>query len=332
MKTIRRIAVTVALIVVTVASAALVFAYIDYNREDAPPRRAPGPNAVWLAHKWVGALQLPSAYRDLAAHLIRHKITDGFFHVGPLRADGTIDPARYPAAARLIQEMRRHAPALRVQAWIGQIEKRGGGPLDLADPAVRQAVVATARQFLDLGFDGIHYNIEPSSGNPHLLTLLEATRRVTRDRGAVLSMATDEIEPFPGLARLTQAAGTHAGFWTAAYHRAVSSRVDQIAVMMYDTGLPADWLYGTLVAWETRRILALTPDRVTVFVGVPTYEENRLSFRPGAENMRSGLRGIRNGLASGATPNPFGVAVYANWTTDAAEWRRYRHDWLGLRD
>ncbi len=332
MRVIRRFALAATLTLVTLASAALLYAYLDYNRDDAPPRRAAGSNAVWLAHKWVGALQLPSAYRDLAAHLIRHKITDGFFHVGPLRADGTIDPARHPAAGRLVKEMRRHAPALRVQAWIGQIEKRGGGPLDLAEPAVRQAVVTTARHFLDLGFGGIHYNIEPSSGNPHLLALLDETRRVTRDRGALLSMATDEIEPLPGLAWLTQTAGTHAGFWTAAYHRAVSGRVDQIAVMMYDTGLPTDWLYGSLVAWETRKILALTPERVTVFMGVPTYEENRLSFRPGAENMRSGLRGIRNGLASDSAPHPHGVAVYANWTTDAAEWRRYRRDWLGLSD
>lgn len=332
MKTIRRIALAAVLITATLASAALLYAYIDYNRDDAPPRRASGPNAVWLAHKWVGALQLPSAYRDLAAHLKRHEITDGFFHVGPLRGDGTIDPARYPAAGRLIQEMRRHAPALRIQAWIGQVEKRGGGPLDLAKPAVRQAIVGTARQFLDLGFDGIHYNIEPSSGNPHLLTLLDETKRITRNRGAVLSMATDEIEPLPGLAWLTQVARTHAGFWTAAYHRAVSNRVDQVAVMMYDTGLPADWLYGTLVAWEARKVLALTPDPVTVFIGVPTYEENRLSFRPAAENMRSGLKGIRNGLAAGPVSRPLGVAIYANWTTDASEWRRYRRDWLDLPD
>lgn len=329
MKSIRRIALAAIVVPLTLASATLLYAYIDYGRDIAPPRRAPGANAVWLAHKWVGALQLPNAYRDLAAQMSRHRMTDAFVHVGPLEASGGIDPARHPAAERLVQEMRRHAPTLRVQAWIGQVERRGGGPLDLSRPSVRQAIAATARRFLDLGFSGIHYNIEPSSGNPHILALLDQTRRITREYGAVLSMATDEIEPLPGLAWLTQVAGTHAGFWTETYHRAVGARVDQIAVMMYDTGLPADWLYGTLVAWETRKILALTPDRVTVFLGVPTYEEDRLSFRPDAENMRSGLRGIRNGLAAAPAPRPIGVAIYANWTTDDAEWRRYRQDWLG---
>ena len=76
----------------------------------------------------------------------------------------------------------------------------------------------------------------------------------------------------------------------------------------------------------------LTPDAVTIFMGVPTYEENRLSFRHGAENMRSGLRGMRIGLAAEPMPHPPGAAIYANWTTDATEWRRYRRDWHGLPD
>lgn len=333
MKRIRNIALLAVIIPAIAVGAALAYAYVSYNRDIGAPHSARGTNAVWLAHKWVGAVQRPGAYRDLATHLVRHRIADAFFHVGPLQADGTIDLARYPAAERLVQEMRRHAPALRVQAWIGQIEKRGGGPLDLSNTDVRKAVARTAARFLDLGFGGIHYNIEPSSGNPHLLTLLDATRRLTRSRRAVLSMATDEIEPLPGLAWLTQVAGTHAGFWTTAYHRAVSQRVDQIAVMMYDTGLPADWLYGSLVAWQTRKVRAITPDTVTVFMGVPTYEEHRLTFHPEAENMQSGLRGLRNGLAAGPVrARPLGVAIYANWTTDDAEWRRYRREWLDVSD
>lgn len=333
MKPIQRIALLAVIIPAIAVGAALIHAYVSYHRDTGASHRGHGGNAVWLAHKWVGAIQSDNTYRDLAAHLARHKITDAFFHVGPLRADGTIDVARYPAAERLAREMRRHAPALRVQAWIGQIEKRGGGPLDLSRPDVRKTITATAAQFLELGFDGIHYNIEPSSGNPHLLTLLDATRKLTRGQGAMLSMATDEIEPFPGLAWLTQVAGTHAGFWTAEYHHAVSQRVDQIAVMMYDTGLPADWLYGTFVAWQTRKVQAITPDAVTVFMGVPTYEEQRLTFHPDAENMQSALRGIRNGLAADpALTRHLGVAIYANWTTDDPEWRRYRRDWLGLSD
>jgi len=333
MKWIRRIALLAVVVTSIVVGATLLYAYVDYNRDIEPRHQAHGGNAIWLAHKWVGAIQSDNTYRELAAHLARRGITDAFFHVGPLQADGTIDTARYPAAERLIRQMRRHAPALRVQAWIGQIEKRGGGPLDLSNPNVRKAIAATAGRFLELGFGGIHYNIEPSSGNPHLLTLLDTTRQLTRNRNAVLSMATDEIEPLPGLAWLTQVAGTHAGFWTAEYHRAISRRVDQIAVMMYDTGFPADWLYGSLVAWQTRKIRAITPDAVTVFMGVPTYEEHRLTFHPNAENMQSGLRGIQNGLAADpALTRPLGVAIYANWTTDAAEWRRYQRDWLGLSD
>ena len=314
--------------------AGLVYLYLDFSRPLETPVRSAGPNAAWLAHKWVGKQQPDAAYDRLAAHLKRHRITDAFFHVGPLQADGTIAASRYPAAAHLVQQLRARMPSLRTQAWIGQVEKRGGGPLDLSDPAVRARIVETAGDFLVLGFGGIHYNIEPSTGNPHLLDLLDATRPLTRAKGAALSMATDELEPAPGLAWMTRIAGTYAGFWTEGYYRAVMDRVDQVAIMMYDTALPADWLYGSLAAWETRAVMALAPESVTVFVGAPTYEEHRFSFDPAAENLRSALRGIRKGMSPVPAPRRqnAGVAIYAHWTTDDAEWRHYRETWLGLTD
>jgi hypothetical protein len=268
----------------------------------------------------------------MAARLRQHRITDAFFHAGPLEADGSIAPSRYPAAARLLRELRQRVPALRVQAWIGQVEKSGGGPLDLSQATVRRTIVETAERFLDLGFAGIHVNIEPSTGNPHLLELLTAIAGRTKRRGAILSMATDELEPFPGLAWMTRIAGTKAGFWTADYYRAVLGRVDQVAVMMYDTGLPTEWLYGALVKWQTGAIRDLAGAEVTVFMGVPTYEEYRPSFHPDAENIRSALRGIRQGLHAApldVTKN-FGIAIYADWTTDTAEWRHFRTNWLEL--
>jgi hypothetical protein len=64
-------------------------------------------------------------------------------------------------------------------------------------------------------------------------------------------------------------------------------------------------------------------------MGVPTYTEPGWAFHP-AENMESALRGIRLALAdagpSGTRP---GVAIYARWTTDDAEWATYRYLWRG---
>lgn len=330
---IRWLLAAVALVGLTVCSA-LAYAYVSYRHGPLSRGVSAGPNAAWFAHKWVGAEQPDESYAALADRVNRNRLTDAFFHVGPLTASGFIPPDRFPAAERLIRELELRVPDLRAQAWIGQIEKRGGGPLDLADPAVRAAIAETSELLLALGFDGIHVNIEPSTGNPYLLDLLAALRPIARDRDAVLSMATDELEPLPGLAWLTRAAGTKAGFWTADFYDSVLGQVDQVAVMMYDTGLPADWLYGSLVRWQAAAIRNLAGKDTTVFMGVPTYDERRITFHARAENMRSALRGIRQSLA--AMPPPaaaqFGIAVYADWTTDDSEWRHYRRAWLGVEN
>jgi len=293
--------------------------------------RSQGPNGLWAGHRWAGKIQKQVEYNRLAALLRRHHITDIYVHVGPLQANGTINTAHVPAAKRLVAELRGGAPKLRIHAWIGQVEAGGGGPLDLSKAAVRANVRRTAGRFLELGFDGIHYNIEPSTGNPHFLELLAATRRMTRRLGKVLSVAADELEPLPGLAWLSGVLGTNGGYWTKAFYRAVIDNVDQVAVMTYDTLLPAAWMYEGFVAWQTANIRRLTRGRAQLLIGIPTYEERRLSFNPNAENMVSGLTGLRKGLGLLEKDNfvGLGAAVYADWTTNSREWRAYRKLWLG---
>ena len=290
------------------------------------------PNAVWAAHKWVGKNHSDAAYDEYAALLARHRITDVYFHVGPLTGEGLIPPAKYPNAGALITAMRQRAPSIRLHAWIGQVERRGGGPLDLSNTGTRANIVQTAAKFIDLGFDGIHYNIEPIyTGDPDLLALLDESAPITRARGKLLSMATDELAPLPGLEYVARLFFRQAGLWRADYYRAVAVRTDQIAVMMYDTAMPFDWLYGTIVAWETWRLMDIVGPETTLFMGVPTYEDEHFGFHPVAENMQSSLRGIGIGLAF-VDPRPnanVGAAIYAGWTTEEDEWAVWRRDWLG---
>ncbi len=310
----------------------LVAALGIYKLGPAGPQSGGGPNAVWAAHKWVGANHPDESYDALAAALQRNGITDVYFHVGPLDGDGLIPRAKYRNARALLAAMRVRDRSIRLHAWIGQVERRGGGPLDLSDTGVRGNIRRTAEGFLEIGFDGIHYNIEPiRSGDTDLLALLDATRAATRAHGALLSMATDELEPFPGAEYLVRPLVRQAGLWSPAYYRDVALRLDQVAVMMYDTASPWDWLYGAIVAYETWRLADLAGPDTTLFMGVPTAEERRFGFRPEAENMVSGLRGIRVGLqyAGDREPGHFGAAVYAGWTTDEAEWAIWRRDWLG---
>jgi hypothetical protein len=291
-----------------------------------------GVNAVWAGHRWVGQAHSEQEYAELVRHLDQAGISDVFFHVGPLDAAGTVPPDRYAHARELLAAMHRLAPGVRVEAYLGQVDRHGGGPLDLDDAEVRQRIVQTAAGLLDLGFGGIHYDIEPIyPGDRSFLDLLARTHDLTQPRGAVLSVSMEQLELVPGAQAVVSRLVRRYHDATRTYLRAVAARVDQLAIMTYDTGLPADWLYGWFTAWQTEQVVRLVGDRVTVFIGVPTYMQGQpLGFHPSAENLRSGLRGVRKGLArmDPTATRRVGVALFAEWTTSQDEWRACRNEWV----
>jgi hypothetical protein len=148
-----------------------------------------------------------------------------------------------------------------------------------------------------------------------------------RHAGALLSAAVEELAV---LERPWRAAdvlpGRHPALQTRAYLREVADRVDQVAIMTYGSYLPAEWLFGRYVAWQTREVVEAVGGRATVFMGVPTEGH---PLRP-AETVAAGLRGVRKGLdEAGVVPGrEVGVAVFAEWTTSPAEWAAYRSGWL----
>ena len=305
--------------------------YFSYHATIQNRHHSQGKNALWARHQWVGEPHSPAEYAQLITLLQQHGISDVFFHVGPLNAQGRIEAHKYPFASDLLRRLKQSYPQLHIQAWIGQVEVRGGGPLDLSNPIVQKNILHTAEIFLELGFDGIHYNIEPIySDDTRLLELLQQTKKITQSRQKLLSFSCDEPELLPGMSYLSRFISKQAGFWTLDYYRQVAEHVDQLAVMMYDTALPTDWLYGHAVKWITQKLLTELPSETTLFMGVPSYEDTSWSFHPKAENISSGLRGIKQGLATfhNSKLQNFGVAVYAEWTTDADEWKTFAKEWL----
>ncbi len=308
----------------------LVAAYVSFRSGLSRPYRSQGQNAVWAAHEWVGRAWQAADYDAFAERLRAGGITDVFVHVGPLAPDGSIDPSRHPNASIFASQMHARLPALRIQAWIGQVERRGGGPLDLSKPGIRERIVTTAAGFVGLGFDGIHYDIEPIyPGDRDFLDLLRRTRAAVPTR--VLSVASVYTEPFTGFGTVTRTVFGGSHLWTGAYYGDVVAEVDQVAVMLYGTAMPSDWLYGTLVRRETARILGAVGSTATVFFGIPTYDEASLTHHPRAENVESGIRGVQKGLGPfpAGEVRRVGVAIYAEWTTDEHEWAIYRRGWLG---
>ena len=313
---------------------ALVFAGAWVWWQPEPVARGTEANALWARHQWVGEPHGEAEYRAFGDLLKRNRITDVFFHAGPFEADGTIPAAKYRNARRLIAAMHEYAPGVRSQAYLGQIRVvEGKGVIDLDDPAVRERVVRTDADFLDLGFDGIHYDFEPIYPDDQaFLTLMDRTRELTRSRGRLLSVALEQPPLFDALQPVYRALVPRTGPVhypprpTGDFLRAVAARADQVAIMTYDVSLPTRSLAGWHFARHTRATLELIGDRATVFMGVPTYRP----LMGWAEDLSVALRGVRRGVDQLERPpgRPYGVGVYADWTTRPDEWARYRSTWL----
>lgn len=100
--------------------------------------------------------------------------------------------------------------------------------------------------------------------------------------------------------------------------------------MMYETAAPFYWLYGNVVEWETKHILRIIDKGTFLFMGIPTYEDKRWTFHQYAENIKTAIKGIQNGLirVENSMKGKFGIALYAAWTTDNDEWLYFRTHWL----
>ena len=334
----RRVAAASAagVVVVLCAAVALALAGALLLRHQAvagppppPDVRSQGRDALWLGHRWVdGRATAPD--RSLLVERLRDSgVADVYVHVGPLADDGTLDPGLAPDLRGFLAWLHRELPAVRAQAWLGNVV--GRDRLDPDDAATRGRVVEAARSMLAAGFAGIHYDLEPiRDGNPSFLALLDDTRRLTAARGAVLSVAAEAVEPARGMARL--AGLFRPQWWTASYLHEVAGRVDQVALMTYDTGLPSAVLYAGLVARQIGLALAVVPPEVHLLAGAPAFHTDDLGHHAAAETVHAAALGLRMALTRAAAPDrPVGLALYVDFTATADDWRGYRDGWLRPR-
>ena len=298
-----------------------------------------GHNATWLAHTWVGDQHTAADYDALAAQLHHEQITYVYAHVGPLAGDGTIASAKTPNAVAFTQAMHQRDPALRIFAWIGQIYTPGALPgadaIDIGLPTTRARITNTAALFTHAyGFDGIHYDIEPiPNNNSHFLDLLDETRQAIGPH-KLLSIATPNWVPIARVAdALHPIIDRGNAWWTTYYYLAVSSHVDQVVVMMYNTDMATAPLYEMIVQQETAHILRAVERgsaSTQVIIGIPTFPGTSRAFHATAENMSTGLTGVIAGLNYGNYHTAFGgIAIYPQWLTSDADWATYDQLWLG---
>ncbi|MGW6281217.1 hypothetical protein [Kribbella sp. NPDC055071] len=289
-----------------------------------PTARTRDHDALWLGHAWVDGRKKATDVTALAKQLEGTGIRDLYVHTGPLEHDGSLPLAKVaPRAGWFVQAMKAAAPAVRVQGWLGDVVQPAKNPgMDLDDPAVRRRVAASAAAVLEQGFQGIHFDFEPvQSGSAGFLAVLDETHAVTAALGLPLSVAAAQIDPLWQLNRLPIGK-----WWSQDYFRQVAQRVEQMAVMSYDTAMPLESLYGGYVAKQTRLALEATPASTDLIMGLPAYWESNPSHWGHAETVQAAVRGARLGLGTSDRQN-FGLALYIDFTATPDNWAAYRDGW-----
>ncbi|MDX3096878.1 hypothetical protein PV703_07090 [Streptomyces sp. ME01-24h] len=331
-RTLRRGALLAVLAVAVPLLAAGVALRLEYTGDPSGAGAGRDRNAVWLGHAWVDGERDGTDLDALARRLRGSGTRDLYVHTGPLEFDGRLDAGLHPGARDMIRRMHTALPGVRVQAWLGQVLSHDGSEgLHLDDPATRDRIRDSAAQVLAAGFDGVHLDLEPMySGDRGFLTLLDSVHRLTAARDVPLSVATHQIDPLPSLHTVGGALFHHPKWWSQRYFGEVARRVDQVAMMTYDTALPLESLYGGYVAQQTALALEVTPADTDLLIGLPGYHTDSWGHHAGAETVTAAVRGARLGLARQAPGRErFGLALYVDFAATLADWAAYRSAWSG---
>ncbi|WP_433439807.1 hypothetical protein [Nonomuraea sp. CA-141351] len=316
----RLLALALAIVVALVGLLAAALR-IQFTGAPAAWAKSTGNDALWLGHMWVDGRRTERDVEQLAVRLRATGIKDVYVHSGPFDWDGTLNPAKYPNAANFVKWMHERLPTVHVSAWLGQSVKNG---LDLDDPKSRENVLAGVAAIMKQGYDGIHYNFEPiGDGDTEFLELLDRTRQHTK----LLSTSTPQIEPYPGMRMTARAILTHDKYWSEGYFKQVADRVDQVAIMTYDSFTPLQSLYGGYVVRQAELALRLVPDGKLLLIGAPAYHDHGIEWADAAESVAMAAEGARLALSAHGRRERFGLALYVDFAATEEDWKEYMTRW-----
>ncbi len=311
--------------------------------------KSSGQDALWLGHGWLAG---PGAgaggagggsgsgghdsyggdgddggggLAALTARIRGSGVSDVYVLAGQLSAGGQLDASQYAGAVAFLRSFHAALPHVRVCAWLNGTV--GQGQLDLDDTAARAAVVASAAALLHAGFGGISYDLTPvASGDSGLLDLLDATRAL---HPGVLSVDAPKVEPLAGMGLPAALIMRRPVFWTSGYLGDVASRVSQVALMSYDTGVPVSSWYSGYVARETAIALRTVPAGVGLVIGLPAFAGSTLGHHGSAETVPAAINGVRVALTGSHHPRSMlGVGLYTADSAAAPDWSAYQSGWV----
>jgi len=316
------------IVVVTLSLFLAIFYVIGVTRFGGNHNYNKGDNAVWAGHEWIGERKTVGQIKKFIDTLQSHQISNVFLHVGPLLEDGKIEQKSYIYSSYFLRQAKRLNRDIKYQAWLGQIRSK----IDLDNENVRKNVANQCRILGQvIGFDGIHFDIEPVSDNDaSFITLLkECKENMAKEK--VLSVALTDIIPKDFL-WFTDKVLKFNNVNSEINYKNVAKYADQIVVMIYDTKLHSDWFYKKFIVEQVSRITSLLGDK-KIYFGIPAYEKGSDNFDPKVENIKNAIIGVIMGLDNlRSNIDSFaGLSIYPYWEISDDEWKTFDEFWLNKK-
>lgn len=281
-------------------------------------------NAIWIGHTWVGDYHSEAEISNLVNDFKEHGIDTVFVHTGPFEKNGVIDPKTYQYTVDFLDIAKRFGPEIEYQAWLGQIRSK----ISLEEDETKANIGRLCMVLTQLiGFDGIHFDIEPvwDEDSEFIETLRMCRVEMPDDKK--ISVALAEFIPGSVLWMLEDVYKFE-NYNSEINYENVAEHADQVVIMAYDTGITRDWLYRWLVKEQVIWVTDLLPE-TEVFIGLPAYEDEKEGFDPEVENIENGLMGVVSGLNNFRSDEESfaGVAIYSYWEMSEEEWEIYNTLW-----
>ncbi|MCC6805086.1 MAG: hypothetical protein IT319_19560 [Anaerolineae bacterium] len=295
------------------------------------------PNAIWLGTEYTYEDHTDEEIEALVKKLRDHQIGTIYAYVTYLQFNGTWrNEDKFDKVTAFAAQFKEAFPEAELLGLIGVPTEDAANPPRLSDVNLQQQVAELSRRVVEeFGYHGVFIDAEPVwDGDQNFLSLLRAVR-ATVGIDVPISAAippdwspSNSTIPLPPLIE----PGTE---WEKSYKQSVALLVDHLAVMAYQSSLTSTAEYAQWVAYQVKTyaeaIAELGLDTQTdLFIGIPTFDAEPPGHDPLVENIDSAVQGIELGLqqAGDAARYVKGLAIYADWTTDDAEWADFQSAWV----
>lgn len=311
---------------------AVIVVILGRVRNEAPELP---PNALWVGEDWTQNAHSQEEIAIFVRNLRERRIGTVYAWMSWLQADLTWNNAdRFGSVRAFVTQVRALYPELQLLAWIAVPVDAGQG-YRIDSPDVQTQVAQLSESAVqEFGFNGVFIDVPILSDDDNFLALLRRARASIGDTDILAAAVLPDLRPsdesVPASPQI--APGTE---WSFAFKQSVILLVDQIAIMAFYSNLTdaADYSLWTAYQIESyvNAIDALgAPIPTALIIALPTLDADPRGHDPLVENIASAAAGIRLGQERVGELARYvrGAGIYAEYTTDEAEWAQFASVWL----